>query len=54
MGDTPKEARSYPSMVFDNNDIILAVRTGDKGTLNGHDTNKISFHRVKDFRNLIY
>lgn len=54
MGNSPKEARSYPAMAFDGDDIILTVRTGDKNSLNGHDTNKITFHRVKNFRNLIY
>ena len=52
-GDTLRQARSYASMAIDGEDLILLARTGDEHALSGHDTNIISFHRVKDFRSLI-
>ncbi len=52
-GDTLRQARSYGSMVIDGNDLVILSRTGDENALSGHDTNIISFHRVKDFRSLI-
>lgn len=52
-GKTHRQARSYASMAFDGDDLIVLSRTGVDGAINGHDTNCITFHRVKDFRSLI-
>jgi hypothetical protein len=52
-GKTLKESRSYASMCFDNDDLLILSRTGDENALSGHDTNIISFHRVRNFRGLI-
>lgn len=52
-GKTRRQARSYASMAFDGDDLIVLSRTGVDGAINGHDTNCITFHRVKDFRSLI-
>lgn len=52
-GKTRRQARSYASMAFDGDDLIVLSRTGVDGAINGHDTNLITFHRVKDFRSLI-
>ena len=52
-GSNLREARSYASMQIDGEDLIILSRTGDANSLNGHDTNQITFHRVKDFRSLI-
>lgn len=52
-GKTPAQARSYASMVIDGDDLLVLSRTGDDHALSGHDTNIISFHRVKNFRSLI-
>ena len=52
-GNSLKESRSYASMQFDGEDLIVLSRTGDNDTLNGHDTNRITFHRIRDFRSLI-
>lgn len=52
-GNTLRQARSYASMAIDCEDLAILCRTGDEYALSGHDTNIISFHRVRDFRKLI-
>ena len=52
-GKTRRQSRSYASMAFDNNDLIMLLRTGSEEAFNGHDTNLITFHRIKDYRSLI-
>ena len=54
VGDTPKQARHYASMAIDDGDLVILSRSGDKDAKTAHDGNMITFHRVKDFRNLMY
>lgn len=54
IGATQKEARSYAAMDFDGNDIVILSRSGDPNSYSAHETNMITFHRVKNFRDLIY
>ncbi len=54
IGDSPKQARHYASMDIDGNDLVILSRSGDAGAKSAHEGNLITFHRVKDFRNLIY
>ena len=53
-GGSPKEARHYASMAFDGDDIVILSRSGDERAKSAHDGNIITFHRVKNFRNLVY
>ncbi|AHF91471.1 hypothetical protein OPIT5_15830 [Opitutaceae bacterium TAV5] len=53
-GDSPKEARHYASMVIDGDDLAILSRSGDARARSAHDGNLITFHRVKDFRTLVY
>lgn len=53
-GKTEKQSRHYASMAFDGDDIVIASRSGDENSATAHDTNLITFHRVKNFRSLIY
>ncbi|MAS37410.1 MAG: hypothetical protein CL610_25650 [Anaerolineaceae bacterium] len=53
-GNTASEARHYASMIFDGDDILVLSRSGDEKAKNAHDGNLITFHRVKDFRDLVY
>lgn len=46
-------SRSYASMDIDGKDLVVLSRSGDEQAKDGHDTNLITFHRVKNFRNLI-
>ena len=43
----------YPDWQFDGEDIICLVRTANDGAHNFHDSNRITFHRIKNFRRLI-
>jgi len=54
IGETENCARHYASMVVDDKDIVVLSRSGDIHARNSHDTNMITFHRIKDFRSLIY
>ncbi len=54
MGETPNQSRHYASMDFDGDDLVILSRSGDRSAKNAHDGNIISFHRVKDFRDLVY
>ena len=43
----------YPDWQFDGEDIICLVRTAYDGAHNFHDSNRITFHRIENFRRLI-
>jgi len=43
----------YPDWHFDGEDIIAAVRTAYRGAHNFHDANRITFHRIERFRELL-
>jgi hypothetical protein len=52
--DSPKQARHYASMDFDGGDLVILSRSGDERAKSAHDGNLITFHRVKNFRELVY
>lgn len=43
----------YVDFFFDGSDILYLSRTALNGANNFHDSNQITFHRIKDFRNLV-
>ncbi len=43
----------YPDWQFDGDDIIIAVRTAYRGAHNYHDANRVTFHRIRRFRDLL-
>lgn len=47
-------ARHYATMIIDGDDICVVSRSGDELARTPHDGNIVTFHRVKDFRKLIY
>lgn len=53
-GDSPKQSRHYGSMDIDGEDLIIVSRSGDADSICAHNGNLITFHRVKNFRDLIY
>jgi hypothetical protein len=53
-GNNAKQSRHYASMVFDGDDLLVLSRSGDHKAKSAHDGNLITFHRVTDFRNLVY
>ena len=53
-GGSPREARHYASMDFDGEDLVILSRSGNARAKSAHDGNLITFHRVKNFRDLVY
>ncbi len=49
-----KQSRHYASMDIDGDDLVILSRSGDEDAFSAHDGNIITFHRVKNFRDLIY
>ncbi|MBC2595241.1 exo-alpha-sialidase [Ruficoccus amylovorans] len=54
MTDDPSQARHYASMDIDGEDLVILSRSGDAEAKSAHETNIITFHRVKNFRDLVY
>ena len=54
VGPADNAARHYASMIIHGDDLLIVSRSGDERARNSHDGNLVTFHRVKDFRNLIY
>lgn len=54
MGATARESRHYASMVVDGDDLGILSRSGDAQARDAHNGNLITFHRVRDFRRLVY
>ena len=53
-GNSAKESRHYASMAFDGDDLLVLSRSGDERAKSAHDGNLITFHRVQNFRDLVY
>ncbi len=54
VGQVEKASRHYASMVVDGDDLVVLSRSGDERAKSPHDGNLITFHRMKDFRKLVY
>ncbi len=52
--DSPKQARHYAAMDIDGDDLVVLSRSGDARAKSAHDGNLITFHRVRNFRDLVY
>lgn len=53
-GHTPKESRHYAAMCIDGDDLCIVSRSGDEKAHSAHNGNLITFHRVPNFRSLVY
>ena len=53
-GASEKQSRHYAAMAFDGDDIVLVSRSGDSRAASAHNGNFISFHRIRNFRDLVY
>lgn len=53
-GDSARESRSYPHIVASGDDLLVVMRCGTEESSSLHDNNILSFHRIKDFRDLVY
>lgn len=54
IGKTAKHSRHYASMIISGDDILILSRSGNEKASGAHNGNLITFHRVNDFRKLIY
>lgn len=52
-GETPHQPRNYASMVFDDDDLLVLSRSGDEKSVSAHNSNLITFHRIREFRKLL-
>jgi hypothetical protein len=53
-GPEEKASRHYASMAIDGDDLVVLSRSGDEQAKSPHDGNLITFHRIKNFRKLVY
>ena len=54
IGDSEFESRHYAAMAIKNEDLCIVSRSGGPDSKNPHDTDRITYHIVKNFRELIY
>ena len=54
VGPADNAARHYASMIIHGDDLLIVSRSGDERARNSHDGNLVTFHIVKDFRDLTY
>ncbi len=47
-------SRHYASMDIDGDDLVILSRSGDEHAKTAHNGNIITFHRIKNFRELVY
>jgi hypothetical protein len=48
------ESRHYASMAIDGDDLCVLSRSGDRRAASAHNGNLVTFHKVKNFRELVY
>ena len=53
-GPVEQASRHYVSVAIDENDLLVVSRSGDERAQNPHNVNLITFHRVHNFRDLVY
>ena len=54
IGPSERGSRHYAAMDIDGDDLVILSRSGDEKARNAHDGNLATFHRVKNFRELVY
>ena len=54
VGPADNAARHYATMIISGSDLFIVSRSGDMNARNAHDGNLVTFHRVKNFRKLVY
>ena len=54
IGPGYRGSRHYASMDFDADDLVILARSSDERAYSAHTGNLITFHRVRNFRSLIY
>lgn len=54
VGPTERHSRHYTSAAVDGDDLVFVSRTSDEYANSAHNANMSTFHRVKNFRDLVY
>lgn len=54
IGSKPEQSRNYPSFIFDGRDLLIVARSGNHDAKDTQYSNIITYHRVRDFRALVY
>jgi hypothetical protein len=54
VGPSEKQARHYASMAIDGDDLLILSRSGNENAESAHNGNIITFHKIKNFRRLVY
>ena len=54
IGASVKESRHYASMAIDGDDLVILSRSGTPKAKTPHNVDMITFHRITDFRSLVY
>lgn len=53
-GETQRQARHYASMTACGDNLLIVSRSGDADARDAHNTDIVTFHRVRGFRKLVY
>ena len=53
-GGSEKESRSCAAMTVQGDDLVLVSRSGNQAALSADRCNRITFHRIRNFRGLVY
>jgi len=54
IGSVEKASRHYANMTIKGDDLLILSRSGDENSKDAHNGNIITFHRVTNFRRLVY
>jgi hypothetical protein len=54
VGPVEHASRHYAAMAIDGDDLVILSRSGDERAKSPHDGNLVTFHRVEDFRKMVY
>jgi hypothetical protein len=54
VGPSEKQARHYASMAIDGEDLVILSRSGNENAESAHNGNMVTFHKIKNFRELVY
>ena len=54
VGPADGASRNYATMMISGDDIFVVSRSGDLSAKNNHDTDLVTFHRIRNFRKLVY
>ncbi len=54
IGEAETAARHYACMIIDDDDLLILSRSGDLEATDAHNGNLATFHKIKNFRRLVY